>query len=239
LGPKTLYGSRVSFYHLGMRISLLALIFALSPAHAGDWTRVDKQTIKLDGPIKAGEYDRFLKVWDGSVKELLLNSSGGVTEEGLKIGHVLAQANVKVVVIGVCLSSCANYLFVGGHEREIRGGLVGFHGNVKACFGSPAQRAETIREMKVKYKMTDAEIKRELAEQDAEIASEERFLQIMGVDQALFDRSCTADKGRKDGKSYTFLLPKPATFDQYRLFNVKGAQDLGLLAKMPWTGAHD
>lgn len=222
-----------------MRVPLLALFLLCDPASAGTWTRVDKATVKFEGDIIEGEYDRFAGVYDGNVKELIVNSPGGLTDEGIKIGLVLAGADIKVTVIGECLSSCANYLFVGGHRREIRGGIVGFHGNVKACFGSPARRAKLIEEYKDKWKMSDKDIKDNLARLDAQIVDEARFLQIMGVDQALFDRSCTSDKGRNDGKSYAFFLPKKATFEQYRIYGVVGEQDPAVIAALPFPVAVD
>jgi hypothetical protein len=218
---------------------LLLLVLLVLPASAGVWTRVDRSTLAFAGGIEDGEFDRFKAAYDGSVKELIVDSEGGLTSEGIKIGLVLAGADVKVTVVGQCLSSCANYLFVGGHRRELRGGIVGFHGNVKACFGSAAQRAKTISDYKRKYKMSDKDIKANLERQDKEIADEARFLQIMGVDQALFDRSCTDDKGLGDGKAYVFLLPKKATFEKHRIYGVVGEQDPAVIAALKYPVAVD
>ena len=212
-------------------------LFASIPAAAGTWTRVDKATIKFDGGIESDEYDRFIAVYDWNVKELIVNSGGGVTEAGIKIGLMLAGSDVKVTVIGECLSSCANYLFVAGHRREIRHGIVGFHGNVKACF-TGAKLADTIADMK-RQGVSDKDIASNLARQDVEVADEARFLGIMGVDQALFDRSCTDDKGLGDGGSYAFLLPKKATFEKYRIYGVVGEQDPAILKSLKWPYALD
>ena len=46
---------------------------------------------------------------------------------------MLKEAEVDVVVDGVCLSSCANYLFTAGRHKTIRNGVVGFHGNTRAA----------------------------------------------------------------------------------------------------------
>ena len=115
------------------RLAVLALL-AVSAA-AGDWTRTDKQTMRFTGNIGDDEFSRFSLVFDGSVREIIVNSGGGRTREGIKIGLAIAGSDVKVTVVGKCLSSCANYLFVAGHKREIRGGVVGFHGNVMGCTG--------------------------------------------------------------------------------------------------------
>ena len=205
-------------------------------AAAAKWTRMDARTIRFEGEIKQGEYERFAQVYDSSVREIVVTSQGGVTDEGIRIGLVIASAGVKVTVVGECLSSCANYLFASAPRREIRHGIVGYHGNVQACFGG-ARRADTIREFKEKYHMSDEDIRRNLAEEDREMADEARLLKLAGVSQALFDRSCTDDKGMGDGKGYTFLLPKPATFEKYGLHGIQGEQDPAIMKSLTWPYA--
>lgn len=195
--------------------------------------------MNFKGPIIAGEYDRFAAVFDGSIKEIVVDSGGGHTDEGIRIGLAIAGQNVKITVIGECLSSCANYLFVAGHSREIRGGVVGYHGNVQACFGTPEKRAESIADLKKRYNMSDEDIRRNLEREDKEIVEEKRLLGMMGVSQALFDRTCTSDKGMGDGKSYAFLLPKRATFEKYGLWGIVGEQDPAVMKSLSFPFAHD
>lgn len=219
--------------------AFLALILLAAPASAGVWTKTGPDTMSFKGPIDEGEYDRFVAVFGPSIREIVVDSEGGVTDEGIRIGHAIAAQSVKITVIGECLSSCANYLFVAGHSREIRGGVVGYHGNVQACFGTPMKRAETIADMKKRYNMTDEDIARNMARQDAEIVEEARLLAKMGVSQALFDRTCTNDKGMSDGKNYAFLLPKRVTFEKYGLFGIVGEQDPAVMKSLPFPFAHD
>ena len=54
-----------------------------------------------------------------------MTSGGGDTKEAIRITLAIAESHVKIVVVEKCLSSCANNLFVAGHKREIRGGIVG------------------------------------------------------------------------------------------------------------------
>lgn len=221
-----------------MRV-FLALLLLAGPASAGVWTKTGPDTMSFKGGIDIGEYDRFALVFGPSIKEIVVDSEGGVTFEGIRIAHAIAAQNVKVVVTGECLSSCANYLFVAGHRREIRGGVVGYHGNVQACFGTPAKRAEWIEKMKNHYHMTPEDIRRNLEAQDKEVADEARLLSMMGVSQGLFERSCTDDKGMGDGKSYAFLLPKRATFEKYGLWGIVGEQDPAVMRTRAWPYAHD
>lgn len=219
----------------GRLAPFLALLFVAGPAAAGVWTKTGPETLRFEGAIESGEYDRFAIVFDASIQEIVVTSEGGITEEGLRIGHRIAAVNVKVTVVKECLSSCANYLFVAGHRREIRGGVVGYHGNVQGCFGSPSQRAEMIADMKKRYNMSDEDIRRNMERLDREIVEEARLLRIMGVSQQLFDRTCKSDKGMGDGGKYVFLLPTRTTFEKYGFWGIVGEQDVAVMASLPWS----
>lgn len=218
---------------------LLALLLLAAPASAGVWTKTGPGKMSFKGGIELGEYDRFAAVFGPSIKEIVVDSEGGVTFEGIRIAHAIAAQSVKIIVTGECLSSCANYLFVAGHSREIRGGVVGYHGNVQACFGTPAKRAAWIEKMKNHYHMTPEDIRRNLEAQDKEVADEARLMSMMGVSQELFERSCKDDKGMGDGKGYVFLLPKRATFEKYGLWGIVGEQDPAVMKSLPFPFAHD
>lgn len=226
--------------------ALLLLLLAGAPASAGVWTRVSPAAMRFEGDIEEGEYGRFAAVFSPAVRELTVTSPGGVTEEGILIGLVLAATGVKVIVVGECLSSCANYLFVAGHQREIRGGIVGYHGNVRACFGSPAQREEGRRRLEEsarRHGLKEEEIRDSIERNDRrldrELEDEARLLRVMGVSQELFDRSCTKDKGAGDGGTYAFLLPRRATFERYGLWGIVGEQDPAVMAAARFTYLHD
>lgn len=211
---------------------LAVLLLAAAPAAGGTWTRTDPATLTFEGAIEWGEYEKFLAAFDGSVRELVVTSPGGSAEDGVKIGLVLAANDVKVTVVGQCVSSCANYLFVGGHRRQIRGGIVGFHGNIKGC-DTPEHRAKETESMR-RQGASDQTIRETFAREKTAMLDEARFLAMMAVDQALFDRTCTEDKGMKDGKTYVFLLPTRTTFEKYRIFGVVGDQDPTLIKRLPY-----
>ncbi len=220
--------------------ALLALLLLVGPSSAGVWTRTGPETMRFEGGIDSGEYDRFAAVFGGGIRELVIvNSGGGRTDEGIRIGLALAAQSVKVTVTGECLSSCANYIFVSGHQREIRGGVVGYHGNVKACFDSPAQRVKEIEVMRNRDRMSEVDIERSMKKRDRKISDEARLLRMMGVSQELFDRTCTEDMGMGDGKSYEYLLPKRATFEKCGLWGIIGEQGPALMKTLRWPFAHD
>lgn len=226
-----------------MRLLLLAALLAAAPAHAGVWTRTAPDAMRFEGAIEEGEYDRFAAVFGPQVRELTVTSPGGITSEGIRIGLALAATSVKVIVAGECLSSCANYLFVAGHQREIRRGVVAYHGNVKACFGRPDPAREAAEDEDFARWMREQGVSEEDIRRNVEnsrrrnnerlarqIADEARLLGLMGVSQELFDRSCTASKGSADGRSYDWYAPTRSSFERYGLWGIVGEQDPAVIA---------
>ena len=90
-------------------------------------------TVVVEGDMDIGFYERFLAVVRGREDEittLRVNSGGGVTDEGRKLGAWIFARNVDVVVDGLCFSSCANYIFTAGRNKTIlAGSIVGWHGS--------------------------------------------------------------------------------------------------------------
>jgi len=180
---------------------------------------MDDYTVALTGSIDSGSLFRFELVFDEQVETVLLNSGGGYTYEALQIGRVLKDAGVDVVVDGICLSSCANYLFTAGRRKTIRDGVVGFHGNTRASLG-PGGIDGAVRNLSSDVNDTAREAYR--AELEQTLTWERAFFADLGIDQALFERTQRPDKGMDDGKIYAFLLPTPATFTRYGIRNVEG-----------------
>ncbi len=223
------------------------LLLCCSYSFAGTWTKVNATTIHFEGDIESGEFQKFSEAFSPSVTEIIVNSGGGSTLEGLKIGLAIAQQPIKIVVTGYCLSSCVNYIFVAGQSREIKDGIVGFHGNVKACFSGKnlektiAQVRASLFELNPSAPKEDvqSEIDRFLKSNNSEIMQESALLSKKGISQELFDRTCTLDKGAGDGKSYAFLLPTLSTFQKYGFQNVTGEQSKSVIAKFPGPLAID
>ena len=109
-----------------------------------------RHTIRLSGPIEAGDSDRLRKMLgrlrattpaaaDASLATLELSSKGGDLYEALKLGYLLREFDVATVVRAedICLSACA-LAFLGGTQSHAPGravpsrnleigGQVGFH----------------------------------------------------------------------------------------------------------------
>jgi hypothetical protein len=215
----------------------ILLMLIISRAHSGTWNRLDLETLSFEGEIKSNEYQRFSKKFDSKVKTIYLNSDGGVTSEAMKIALDIVDLDITVIVNNWCLSSCANYLFLAGKKRIIQKGIVGYHGNVKACFGD--NKWDEVEADFQSQGISKEDILNAYNYFQAEIKVEEKFLEKIGVSQKLFDRSCELDKGLNDGKVYEFLLPTPETFSKYGVFNIIGEQDTEVIKAYPGSLAHD
>lgn len=224
---------------------LLLNIWAI-PAFAGTWTRISPQVLQFEGVIEEDEMKRFEESFDNQVEVLYVNSPGGRTIVGLKIGQKLIGQKIKVIVEGECISACANYLFGAGAERVIKDGMVGFHGNLRAYVNGLKYQEEqklTFRDgtlaifwiLKMnlgKPKASDSEIMQTFEHYQEMANQEDAFFQSLGISQALFDRSQRPDKG-VIGKKYSFLFPTIATFERYGFHGIIGNQNVDMISSDP------
>lgn len=120
-------------------LTAIALVFgALGPAHAG-WEVVEPGTIRLSGSIDRDSYQEYLGVAGDGYSTLLLDSNGGFPSVALAIAEDVARRRVSVVVDGVCISACANYLAIAGDQLAVEcGSFLAWHGTLE----SP-EKAET------------------------------------------------------------------------------------------------
>lgn len=64
-----------------------------------------------------------------------INSIGGSSEEGLRIGEYVQEKNISVTVAGRCYSSCANYIFFASNSRNVvAGSKLGLHGGYQSIY---------------------------------------------------------------------------------------------------------
>ena len=94
---------------------------------------VDGSTLAYTGTINARSYDLFLSVVEGrgaGITTFRIESGGGDTEYGLKLGSWILDRGLDVVVQNLCFSSCANYVFTAGSNKTILAdSIVGWHGS--------------------------------------------------------------------------------------------------------------
>lgn len=85
--------------------------------------------IRISGVITPKVASDFAKLLTDKVSLLSVSSEGGVTESAIQIAEIVQRRSMGIRVIDVCLSSCANYLFVAGFSREVMpDAVVGWHG---------------------------------------------------------------------------------------------------------------
>jgi hypothetical protein len=96
--------------------------------------RLDDQGTKRDvlfynGGIHANttEIIKYFHAQYPYIDEIILNSPGGLVDEGYELGNYFSESHLRVTVppFGLCLSACA-YAFIGGWDYRIDG-MLGFH----------------------------------------------------------------------------------------------------------------
>jgi len=71
--------------------------------------------LTMEGVQRAAEY---ITAHPG-LKTLAIESQGGETNAGMGLGDLMLENKLDVRVIGICASSCANYVFVSGAKKVI------------------------------------------------------------------------------------------------------------------------
>lgn len=62
--------------------------------------------------------------------KIIIGSGGGDAYAGLAIGYLIYEHQLDVEVLGLCASSCANYLFPAGRKKVLnKHAIVMYHGN--------------------------------------------------------------------------------------------------------------
>lgn len=94
---------------------------------------IEGTTVVYTGTINARSYNLFLSVVDGKEDEITafrVDSGGGDTEYGRKLGNWILDRGLDVAVQNLCFSSCANYVFTAGRNKTILAdSIVGWHGS--------------------------------------------------------------------------------------------------------------
>ena len=164
--------------------AVLLLMCVAGFAHAG-WGRISKDEIRLDGEIGRDSYREYMRVAEGGFSTVSLNSGGGLPLVALNIAEDLVLRQVEIVVDGVCMSACANYLAISGRELAVRcDSVLAWHGTL----GSIADE---------KIKMKTSGVPDELIDVYAAWLGdfqvrEDRFFKIAGVNREILNDSVVA-----------------------------------------------
>lgn len=73
--------------------------------------------------------DCLIRFSDEKIDKLVITSGGGEVVASIIAGFIIKNQNIKLDVIGVCLSSCANYLATATPQLTVRDfSILGLHG---------------------------------------------------------------------------------------------------------------
>lgn len=124
----------------------------------------------FDGVISDGLADEFEKILEHEGPNVFLNSPGGDLQEAIEIGRLIRKSGKRTNVgsidgiktrtfdnkpdefpkNGVCESACA-YMFVGGEQRSLESGKLGFHRFYSTGRGIDSDEAQIISGILVAY----------------------------------------------------------------------------------------
>lgn len=198
-----------------------------TPISSGPWTRLDEKTLAFRGPILPGSYEEMKDMLDAQVRTLVVTSVGGEVEPAIRMGKLIWERKLNVVVQHYCLSSCANYLFLAGYKKIIKEGIVGFHGNITYSIlqaGGPQAKA---KEEAQKYGLSKEQQESFEKMIRKVMEMEQEFLDMIGVPQDFFSftASILAERSQEDHRIYAFVLPTVDIFAKYGI-TVQGSQSM-------------
>ncbi|WP_020407451.1 hypothetical protein [Hahella ganghwensis] len=163
---------------------------------------IDGDTLYYSGNISEVSWDSFQAVTaglqPGSLTRLVINSSGGDTVYGRKMGRWVKDNITILEVQGGCFSSCANYIFPAAKIKRIQeSAFVGWHGSESQfdvlAMSAPDKTGEDILQEEVRQAMLmampelegnptlDEEVARELARSRQSQKDEHKFFEELGI----------------------------------------------------------
>ena len=112
---------------------------------------VDRSVVRFTGVLNSASVDRFFRRIEpvrGQIDTLIINSLGGITVSGRRIGDWVHENGITVIVHHMCFSSCANYIFTAAPRKIIRAdALVGWHGSEQQARYITESRGITLEEL--------------------------------------------------------------------------------------------
>lgn len=92
---------------------------------------VKGSTLYFIGNINSESFPKFSEIVENNkIDKLVISSGGGSIHVGMQIAKWVYDSNIDVEVVGLCASSCANYIFPAAKNKYIVGSsIVAWHGN--------------------------------------------------------------------------------------------------------------
>lgn len=93
---------------------------------------IDEHTVEYIGKTSkdnAKQLEIILTKHSNEIDTLVVTSTGGEVFGGMRIGRLVHEFGLKVVVKQYCMSSCANYIVTASNDVIVsKGALLGWHG---------------------------------------------------------------------------------------------------------------
>lgn len=195
----------------------------------------------MEGGIESGTYEEYLDHIDDDITIFVVNSTGGCSNNGVKIGLDILERNLTVIVEGLAASSAANYIFLAGKEKIIKQGFVAFHGNASAFIKSEGWenvKVQLYNSAKEAFFQDDIDFEELFQnfkkETEETIMLEQIFLERINVSQDFFDLTQSYHKGLDKNMDYRFdfLIPSADTLKKWNVSDVTGVSDVSMAEKL-------
>jgi len=146
---------------------------------AGDTTAVYRGAISAEN--NAGF---FARVANQPLQRLLIDSGGGDVAAAIELADWVHARQLDLTVTGVCLSSCANYVFPAARQKEIRpGAIVAWHGNYHHLAQTGKWRDDVVLRMQRDGEDEQTATRHVLSQVARLVALERDFFARIGVDE--------------------------------------------------------
>ena len=111
-----------------------SVVAGLAPSDGEAVIRTRGPSLLYTGPITQGSVARARGLLEASpqITEVVIHSEGGDVEAGMDFGEAIHERALDVRIVGgLCMSSCANYVFPAGRRKIIDpDSLVLWHGSM-------------------------------------------------------------------------------------------------------------
>jgi hypothetical protein len=95
--------------------------------------QVEEETIKFTGLLYVEQVEKISElIKTEKYKSLVIQSGGGDIVAAMKLGEVIFDNELNIIVNNYCISSCANYIFPAGKKKIINeNSIVVWHGDAR------------------------------------------------------------------------------------------------------------
>jgi len=165
------------------------------------------------------------KVYQPTIKTIIVNSGGGAVDDASKIGLLIHKKKLSVIVDGYCISSCANYFVTAASSVYLLNGLIGYHGNITSCVSIYGGVEKFLLKDEPNPKGIDPTLFNAAKKQTfTTIENEKIFYDQVMIHPLYLTRSCKPDKGMNNGTIYAFISPPIDILKQHHVNIIGGIQ---------------